>query len=54
LDITISVDHAIVDGAAAARSTRRLAELLEHPVDLTDPLARGDAGVVWSAPAEEI
>ena len=50
LDITISVDHAIVDGATAARFTRRLAELLEHPVYLTDPLPRGDAGVVRSAP----
>jgi pyruvate/2-oxoglutarate dehydrogenase complex dihydrolipoamide acyltransferase (E2) component len=36
LNITISVDHAIVDGATAARFTRRLAELLEHPVQLTD------------------
>jgi pyruvate dehydrogenase E2 component (dihydrolipoamide acetyltransferase) len=35
LDITISVDHAIVDGATVARFTRRLAELLEHPADLT-------------------
>ena len=53
LDITISVDHAIVDGATAARFTRRLAELLEHPVYLTDPLPRGDAGVVRSALLKE-
>jgi pyruvate/2-oxoglutarate dehydrogenase complex dihydrolipoamide acyltransferase (E2) component len=31
LDLTISVDHAVVDGATAARFSRRLAELLEHP-----------------------
>jgi pyruvate/2-oxoglutarate dehydrogenase complex dihydrolipoamide acyltransferase (E2) component len=36
LDITISVDHAIVDGATAARFTRRLTGLLENPVHLTD------------------
>jgi pyruvate/2-oxoglutarate dehydrogenase complex dihydrolipoamide acyltransferase (E2) component len=35
LDLTISVDHAIVDGATAARFTRRLAELLEHPGPLS-------------------
>jgi pyruvate/2-oxoglutarate dehydrogenase complex dihydrolipoamide acyltransferase (E2) component len=35
LDLTISIDHAVVDGATAARFTRRLAELLEQPVDLT-------------------
>jgi pyruvate/2-oxoglutarate dehydrogenase complex dihydrolipoamide acyltransferase (E2) component len=31
LDITISVDHTVVDGATAARFSRRLADLLEHP-----------------------
>ncbi len=36
LDITISVDHAIVDGATAARFTHRLAELLENPLHLAD------------------
>jgi pyruvate/2-oxoglutarate dehydrogenase complex dihydrolipoamide acyltransferase (E2) component len=36
LDITISVDHAIVDGATAARFTRRLAGLLEDPLHLAD------------------
>lgn len=41
LDVTISVDHAIVDGATAARFTRRLAELLEHPADLTYPSTSG-------------
>ena len=34
LDLTISVDHAVVDGATAARFTRRLTGLLEHPIDL--------------------
>jgi pyruvate/2-oxoglutarate dehydrogenase complex dihydrolipoamide acyltransferase (E2) component len=33
LDMTISVDHAIIDGATAARFTRRVAELLEHRDD---------------------
>jgi pyruvate/2-oxoglutarate dehydrogenase complex dihydrolipoamide acyltransferase (E2) component len=37
LDVTISVDHAIVDGATAARFARRLGALLEHPVQLTAP-----------------
>ena len=36
LDITISIDHAILDGATAARFTRRLAELLEQPVGPTN------------------
>jgi pyruvate/2-oxoglutarate dehydrogenase complex dihydrolipoamide acyltransferase (E2) component len=40
LDITISVDHAGVDAATAARFTRRLAELVEHPVHLTDAAER--------------
>jgi pyruvate/2-oxoglutarate dehydrogenase complex dihydrolipoamide acyltransferase (E2) component len=31
----ISIDHAVVDDATAARFTRRLAALLEQPVDLT-------------------
>jgi pyruvate/2-oxoglutarate dehydrogenase complex dihydrolipoamide acyltransferase (E2) component len=44
LDLTISIDHAIVDGATAARFSRRLAELLEHPVELTSPLLQGDDG----------
>ena len=30
LDLTISVDHDIVDGAPAARFARRLAELVEQ------------------------
>jgi pyruvate/2-oxoglutarate dehydrogenase complex dihydrolipoamide acyltransferase (E2) component len=33
LDLTISVDHAVVDGATAARFTRRLTDLLERPID---------------------
>jgi pyruvate/2-oxoglutarate dehydrogenase complex dihydrolipoamide acyltransferase (E2) component len=37
LDLTISVDHAIVDGATAARFTRRLTSLLEHAVELNGP-----------------
>jgi pyruvate/2-oxoglutarate dehydrogenase complex dihydrolipoamide acyltransferase (E2) component len=36
LEITISVDHGIVDGATAARLTRRLAGLLENPLYLAD------------------
>jgi pyruvate/2-oxoglutarate dehydrogenase complex dihydrolipoamide acyltransferase (E2) component len=35
LDLTISVDHAVVDGAPAARFARRLAELVEHAVGLS-------------------
>jgi pyruvate/2-oxoglutarate dehydrogenase complex dihydrolipoamide acyltransferase (E2) component len=42
LDLTISVDHAVVDGATAARFSRRLAELLEHPIHLTNPARAGD------------
>ena len=30
LDVTISVDHEVVDGAPAARFARRLAELIEQ------------------------
>ena len=30
LDLTISVDHEVVDGAPAARFARRLAELIEQ------------------------
>jgi pyruvate/2-oxoglutarate dehydrogenase complex dihydrolipoamide acyltransferase (E2) component len=30
LDVTISVDHAIVDGAPAARFARRLTDLIEQ------------------------
>lgn len=39
LDLTISVDHAIVDGAPAARFAATLADLIEHPtwIDDSDP-----------------
>jgi pyruvate/2-oxoglutarate dehydrogenase complex dihydrolipoamide acyltransferase (E2) component len=40
LDITISVDHTVVDGATAARFSRWLADLLEHPVMLPLSAAR--------------
>ena len=36
LDLTISVDHDIVDGAPAARFARRLAELVEQTNGLRD------------------
>lgn len=36
LDLTISVDHAIVDGAPAARFARRLSELIEGCAGLQD------------------
>jgi pyruvate/2-oxoglutarate dehydrogenase complex dihydrolipoamide acyltransferase (E2) component len=36
LDITISVDHAIVDGATAARFARRLSELIETASGLSE------------------
>jgi len=36
LDLTISVDHAIVDGAPAARFAAALIELLEHPSWMDD------------------
>ncbi len=38
LDLTISVDHQIVDGAQAARFARRLAELVERGDGLTTPV----------------
>ena len=44
LDVTISVDHAVVDGATAARFARRLAALREHPVELTEPLPERRSG----------
>ena len=35
LDLTISVDHEVVDGAPAARFARRLSELVEQADGLT-------------------
>jgi pyruvate dehydrogenase E2 component (dihydrolipoamide acetyltransferase) len=32
LPLSLSYDHRVIDGAAAARFTRRLAELLENPL----------------------
>jgi pyruvate/2-oxoglutarate dehydrogenase complex dihydrolipoamide acyltransferase (E2) component len=37
LDVTISVDHDLVDGAPAARFARRLTELLESAAGLASP-----------------
>jgi pyruvate/2-oxoglutarate dehydrogenase complex dihydrolipoamide acyltransferase (E2) component len=37
LDVTVSVDHAIVDGATAARFTRRLTESIESAGGLSEP-----------------
>ncbi len=31
LDLTISVDHAVVDGAPAARFATTLVQMIEHP-----------------------
>jgi len=52
LDVTISVDHDLVDGAPAARFARSLAELLENADALTSPARtrgtddrRGDGSV---------
>ena len=39
LDLTISVDHAVVDGAPAARFAATLAELIEHPAWIDGPVA---------------
>ncbi|MGZ3666132.1 MAG: 2-oxo acid dehydrogenase subunit E2, partial [Ktedonobacterales bacterium] len=39
LSLTISVDHEIVDGAPAARFTRRLKELIEGGYGLGDAAA---------------
>jgi hypothetical protein len=45
LSLTISVDHDIVDGAPAARFTRRLKELIESGYGLCDiTVAREQAG----------
>ncbi len=35
--MTVPVDHAVVDGAAAARFPRRLGELVETAYRLPDP-----------------
>ena len=32
LPLSLSYDHRVIDGAAAARFTRRVAELLENPL----------------------
>ena len=32
LPLSLSYDHRLIDGAAAARFTRRVAEMLEHPL----------------------
>jgi len=51
LSLTVSVDHDLVDGAPAARFTRRLKELIENGYgleDLATPLARSAEG---TAPA---
>jgi pyruvate/2-oxoglutarate dehydrogenase complex dihydrolipoamide acyltransferase (E2) component len=39
LDLTISVDHDLVDGAPAARFARRLADLVESADGLRSPPA---------------
>jgi hypothetical protein len=50
LDLTISVDHAVVDGATATRFTRRLTGLLENPVHPTDSPRKDAAGDIPSGP----
>jgi pyruvate dehydrogenase E2 component (dihydrolipoamide acetyltransferase) len=32
LPLSLSYDHRVIDGAAAARFTRRVAEMLENPL----------------------
>lgn len=39
LSLTVTVDHDIVDGAPAARFTRRLCELIEHATGIDDQTA---------------
>jgi pyruvate/2-oxoglutarate dehydrogenase complex dihydrolipoamide acyltransferase (E2) component len=39
LSLTLSFDHAVVDGAPAARFARRLTELIESADGLDDPVA---------------
>ena len=50
LDLTISVDHVVVDGATAARFTRRLTELLQHPIVLADNRSHSETGTAASNP----
>jgi pyruvate/2-oxoglutarate dehydrogenase complex dihydrolipoamide acyltransferase (E2) component len=50
LDLTISVDHAVVDGATAARFARRLTELLQHPIVLSEHPHHEEAGAALSNP----
>jgi pyruvate/2-oxoglutarate dehydrogenase complex dihydrolipoamide acyltransferase (E2) component len=51
LDLTISVDHAVVDGATAARFTRRLTGLLERPIDLAEHEIHTETGATSSNPS---
>ncbi len=47
LSLTVSFDHEIVDGAPAARFTRRLKELIEQGYGLDDiTIASAQAGAV--------
>jgi pyruvate/2-oxoglutarate dehydrogenase complex dihydrolipoamide acyltransferase (E2) component len=51
LDLTTSVDHAVVDGATAARFTRRLTELLERPIDLAEHEVHNETEAASSKPS---
>jgi pyruvate/2-oxoglutarate dehydrogenase complex dihydrolipoamide acyltransferase (E2) component len=42
VDLTVSVDHAVVDGAPAARFAATLSELIEHPTWIDEPSSSTD------------
>jgi pyruvate/2-oxoglutarate dehydrogenase complex dihydrolipoamide acyltransferase (E2) component len=53
LSLTVSVDHNLVDGAPAARFTRRLKELIESGYGLDEVIAEaGQAGAPGASPPQ--
>ena len=49
LSLTISVDHDLVDGAPAARFTRRLKELIESGYGLSDSTVESELALAEAA-----
>ncbi|HEU0026322.1 MAG TPA: 2-oxo acid dehydrogenase subunit E2 [Ktedonobacterales bacterium] len=53
LSLTVSVDHDLVDGAPAARFTRRLKELIESGYGLSDLIAEAEGAGADGAPQRQ-